>query len=137
MDKDKLISDLKELDDIEFEVVFIDKVYKKLKAVLNSDSKSPTLLLVYMGILDTLRSYVSLAKETDRTIPYDEIVDLIIHNGDEFLSSVAADESKYMYVMQSLSKINNLVKDLMLLLKIDLMKNDKYEHLRIKIDEEA
>lgn len=129
MDKEKLINDLKELDDVEFETVFIDKINKKAKDAVNMDVKSPTLLLVYMSIIDTLRGYKSIASEINRQIHHKEVIDLIIDKGDSFLSSVASEETNYMYVAKSLSEIHDLTKDLMLLLKKDLLSKDEYAHL--------
>lgn len=130
MDKEKLINDLKELDDTEFEIVFVDKVTKKVKDALCMDVKSPTLLLVYMGIVDTLRSYELLATEINRQIHHKEVIDLVISKGDSFLSSVASEETNYMYVAKSLSEIQDILKDLMLLLKSNLLQKEEYAHLK-------
>lgn len=130
MDKEKLINDLKELDDTEFEIVFIDKINKKIKDAINMDVKSPTLLLVYMSIIDALRGYKSIASEIERSVNHEEVVDLVISKGDAFLSSVAREESSYMYVAKSLSDLYDLTKDLMLLLKKDLLDRDAYSNLK-------
>jgi hypothetical protein len=129
----KLVDSLSELNDLEFEIVFVDSVYKKLKSVYSTDSKSPTLLFIYYSVLETLKNYKLLAKEGNRDIPHKDIIDLIISKGDSYLSYVAEDESKQSYIQKSLSDSYDLTKLLLLNLKSELTELPKYADLKSKM----
>ena len=60
---------LKDLNDLEFEIVFVDTVYKKIKQVDKPDIRTSTLLFIYMSIVESLKKYKALAIETGRNIP--------------------------------------------------------------------
>lgn len=126
----KLVDSLSELNDLEFEIVFVDSVYKKLKSVYSTDSKSPTLLFIYYSVLETLKNYKLLAKEGNRDIPHKDIIDLIISKGDSYLSYVAEDESKQSYIQKSISDSYDLTKLLLLNLKSELTELPKYADLK-------
>jgi len=121
---------LKELDDLEFEIAFIDSIYKKLKSLDKPGLRTETLLFVYMSVVESLKKYKSLAKDSNRTIPHEDVVDIIITKGDNFLSSVANDESRAPYTQQSLSEVREWSKDLLFMLKNELTDKPNYTHLK-------
>lgn len=129
-DSKTLISELSDLDDLEFEIVFIDSICKKLKQVYEKNMKSASLLFVYYSIVESFKKYKEIATEANRSIPHKDIIDALISKGDTFLSSVADDEDKSMYAFKSLESVYETVKDLMLALKVELVKLPKYEHLK-------
>ena len=121
---------LKELNDLEFEIVFVDTVYKKIKQVDKPDIRTSTLLFIYMSIVESLKKYEALAIETGRTIPYKDMIDIIIAKGEHYLISVCDEEAKANYVQQSLRTLYDLTYNLMTLLKSELIATPKYEHLK-------
>lgn len=133
---DKLREQLKDLDDTEFEIIFIDVVCKKLKSLDRPGIKIATLLFLYMSVVDSIKKYKELAKEFNRTIPHEEIVDLIITKGEAFLTKVANDTNEDVYASaaaytaQEVVNMHELVKELMLVLKKELVNTDKYSYLR-------
>jgi hypothetical protein len=129
-EKLSLIEKFKDLSDLEFELVFIDSIYKKLKSLDRSNIRSTTLLFMYMSIVESLKKYRSLSIDGNRIIPHEDVIDLLINKGDSFLSSVAKDENKALYVEQSLSTVYDLVKDLWFVLKNELTDSPKYAHLK-------
>lgn len=140
MEKDEKIESLKEqlkdLDDTEFEIMFIDSICKKLKSLDRQDIKSNTLLFMYMSVIDSIKRYKELAIEFDRQIQHADAVDLIISRGESYLTDVANDNtadvysSKAMLVSKEISELYDIVKDLLLVLKSDLVNTPKYEYLK-------
>lgn len=126
----EIVDRLKDLSDIEFEILFIDDIYKKLKHIGKPGVRSESLLVVYLSIIDTLKKFKLLATEGGRSIPHEESIDMIISKSEAFLSSVADDDSKVMYTFQSLSAAQSFVKELLLQLKKELTETPKYSHLR-------
>lgn len=121
---------LKDLNDLEFEIVFVDAVYKKIKQVDKPDIRTSTLLFIYMSIVESLKKYKALAIETGRNIPHKDMIDIIIAKGEHYLISVCYDEAKANYVQQSLRTLYDLTYNLMTLLKSELIATPKYEHLK-------
>ena len=121
---------LKDLNDLEFEIVFVDTVYKKIKQVDKPDIRTSTLLFIYMSIVESLKKYKALAIETGRNIPHKDMIDIIIEKGEHYLISVCDDEAKANYVQQSLRTLYDLTYNLMTLLKSELIATPKYEHLK-------
>lgn len=121
---------LKELNDLEFEIVFVDAVYKKIKQLDKPGIRTSTLLFLYMSIVESLKKYELLAKETNRDIPHKDMVDIIIAKGERYLMSVCDEEDKANYVQQSLRTLYDLTYNLMTLLKSELIAIPKYEHLK-------
>lgn len=140
MEKDEKIESLKEqlkdLDDTEFEIMFIDSICKKLKSLDRQDIKSNTLLFMYMSVIDSIKRYKELAIEFGRQIQHADAVDLIISRGESYLTDVANDNtadvysSKAMLVSKEMSELHDIVKDLLLVLKNDLVNTPKYEYLK-------
>lgn len=121
---------LKELNDLEFEIVFVDAVYKKIKQLDKPGIRTSTLLFLYMSIVESLKKYKALAQELGRTIPHKDMVDIIIAKGERYLMSVCDEEDKANYVQQSLRTLYDLTYNLMTLLKSELVAAPKYEHLK-------
>ncbi len=121
---------LKEFSDLEFEIAFIDSIYKKFKSLDNPDLRTETLLFMYMSVVESLKKYKTLAKESDRTVPHEDVVDLILDKGDGFLRSVAFDEMKAPYVQQSLFDLREWSKSLLFTLKKELVGTPEYSHLQ-------
>lgn len=121
---------LKELNDLEFEIVFVDAVYKKIKQLDKPGIRTSTLLFLYMSIVESLKKYKALAQELGRTIPHKNMVDVIIAKGERYLMSVCDEEDKANYVQQSLRTLYDLTYNLMTLLKSELVATPKYEHLK-------
>lgn len=130
MDTDSTVESLKELDDLEFEIMFVDNIYKKLKSLDKPDMRTETLLFMYMSVVEALKKYKALAKEGNRTVPHEDVVDLILSKGEGFLTSVANDNSKAPYTQQSLSDLREWSKSLLLMLKMELLDKPKYTHLK-------
>lgn len=124
------LESLKELNDLEFEIVFVDTVYKKIKQVDKPDIRTSTLLFIYMSIVESLKKYKALAIETGRTIPHKDMIGIIIAKGEHYLISVCDEEAKANYVQQSLRTLYDLTYNLMTLLKSELIATPKYEHLK-------
>ena len=130
-DKEKLVDSFKDLDDLEFEILFIDSVYKKLKSVLDKhDARTATLLFIYYSVVETVKKFKSLAADSNRSVPHEDAVDLIISKSEGFLSDVANNEEKAPYAYQSLFSVFELVKSLLFMLKSELVNNPKYAHLK-------
>lgn len=133
---ESLIEKFKELDDLEFEIIFIDSICKKFKALDNREIRSATALFMYYSIIESIKKYKQLATEGNRTILHEDAVSLLIHKGDEFLSTVAEEEDKSMYVYRSLSDSREIAKELMLVLKQELLDTPKYQHLKSSLSTE-
>lgn len=130
-DKESLLDSLKELDDLEFEIMFIDSVYKKMKYVLDEHTvRTETLLFIYYSIVESLKKFKSLAEESKRTVPHEDAVDLIISKSESFLTNVASNEEKAPYAYQSLAAVYELSKSLLFMLKSELVDTPKYAHLK-------
>lgn len=129
-DIEKIVESLKELSDLELEIIFIDSICKKLKQIKNSEVKSETLLLVYLSIIETLKKYKTIAQEGKRDIPHKDAVDLIIDKGESFLSSIASDETRVPYTQKSLLDMYDFVRDFMVMLKKELTADSKYAYLK-------
>lgn len=124
------LESLKELNDLEFEIVFVDAVYKKIKQLDKPGIRTSTLLFLYVSIVESLKKYKELAVETDRTIPHKDMIDIIIAKGEHYLISVCDEEDKANYVQQSLRTLYDLTYNLMALLKSELVATPKYTHLK-------
>lgn len=126
----EIVDQLKDLSDLEFEILFIDDICKKLKRIDKPGVRSESLLVLYLSIIDTLKKFKLLAAEGGRSVPHEEAIDMIISKSEAFLSSVADDESKVMYTFQSLSTAHSFVKELLWQLKKELSETPEYSHLR-------
>ena len=130
-DINNLSEQFKDLNDEEFEIVFVDSIYKKLKTLVEkSDIRTATLLFAYYSVVETLKKYKSLATEINRDIPHKDVIDMIISKCDSFLSSVAENEDKALYVHKSISEIYELTKELLFMLKSELVEMPEYKHLK-------
>lgn len=127
---ENVIDSLKELDDVEFEIMFIDNIFKKLKSLDKSDIRTETLLFMYMSVIEALKKYRDLAKEGNRTIPHEDVFNTILTKGETFLASVANDEAKVPYTQKSLLDLREWTKNLLLVLKKELLERPKYSHLK-------
>lgn len=127
---ENVIDSLKELDDVEFEIMFIDNIFKKLKSLDKSDIRTETLLFMYMSVIEALKKYRDLAKEGNRTIPHEDVFNTILTKGETFLASVANDETKVPYTQKSLLDLREWTKNLLLVLKKELLERPKYSHLK-------
>lgn len=128
---DSLTDQFKDLSDLEYVIAFVDSVYKKLKSVVdNKEIRTNTLLFLYMAVVESLKRCRQSAEEANRVIPHSDVLNLIISKGDLFLSSVASDESKAPYVSKSLSDMYELVKELLYMLKSELVSSPEYSHLK-------
>lgn len=128
--REKLIDQLKDLNDLEFEILFIDDLAKKLKHFDHGEVRTHTQLLLMMSIVDSLKSYLQLAEQANRTVPNKDIIDLITDTCEDYLRSVADNEDNALYSHKSLLKVNEIVKELLFKLKSDLVNIPKYEHLK-------
>ena len=127
---ESIVESLKELNDTEFALMFVDSVYKKLKSLDKPSIRTETLLFMQMSVVESIKKYKSLANDGNRTIPHEDAFDLIISKGESFLKSVANDETKAPYVQQSLSDLREWSKDLLFVLKKELLDDPKYSHLK-------
>lgn len=127
---DKVIESLKELDDVEFEIMFIDNIYKKLKQLDKPDMRTETLLFVCYSVVEAIKKYIGLAKEGERTIPHEDVLNTILSKGEEFLTLVANDEAKALYSQKELSELREWSKSLLFVLKKELLERPKYAHLQ-------
>jgi len=127
---DKVIESLKELDDVEFEIMFIDNIYKKLKQLDKPDMRTETLLFVCYSVVEAIKKYIGLAKEGERTIPHEDVLNTILSKGEEFLTLVANDEDKALYSQKTLSELREWSKSLLFVLKKELLERPKYAHLQ-------
>ena len=130
MDK-TLIEQFKDLNDLEFEIIFIDSICKKMKTLNQQEVRIATMLFMYMSIIESLKKYKQLAADSNRTIPHAEAINMLITKGDLFLSSVAAEgEDRSYYVYKSLSDVYEFAKDLLAVLKGEMTEDPKYAHLK-------
>lgn len=126
----EIADQLKDLSDLEFEILFIDDICKKLKRIDKPGVRSESLLVLYLSIIDTLKKFKILAAEGGRSVPHKEAIDVIVSKSEAFLSSVADDESRVMYTFQSLSTAHSFVKELLWQLKKELSETPKYSYLK-------
>lgn len=126
----EIVDKFKDLNDLEFEILFIDDICKKLKRADRSEIRSESLLIIYLYIIDTLKKFKFLAAEGDRSVPHEDAINMIISKSEAFLAKVANDESQAMRTAQSLSIAHSFIKDLLLQLKKELTDNPKYSYLR-------
>ena len=126
----EIVDKFKDLNDLEFEILFIDDICKKLKRADRSEIRSESLLIIYLYIIDTLKKFKFLAAEGDRSVPHEDAINMIISKSEAFLAKVANDESQAMRTAQSLSIAHSFIKDLLLQLKKELTNNPKYSYLR-------
>ena len=126
----EVVDQLKDLSDLEFEILFVDDICKKLKLIDKPGVRSESLLIMYLSIIDTLKKFKLLATEGGRSIPHEEAIDMIISKSEAFLSSVADNESKAMYTFQSLSAAHSFVKELLWQLKKELAETPEYSYLK-------
>ena len=129
-DTEKLVETFKNLSDLEYEIVFIDSVYKKLKSVTRQDIRTTSALFIYMSVVETLKKYKNYASIGNRTVPHEDVVDLVISKGESFLRNVANDESKAPYTCQSITDLYDIVKDLWYVLKSELLDTPEYAYLK-------
>lgn len=132
MSNSDYLENLKEFTPIEFELVFVDSIYKKLKSIVDQKSvKSEMILLIIFSVAETLKKYKLLAEESSREILHKPILELILTKCENYLSSVADDTDKASYAYQSVSDIYEVVKELVLLIKSELVDTPSYNHLKI------
>lgn len=132
--KEKLINELKDLSNLEFEILFIDDLCKKLKKCDRSEIRTNTLLLLNMSTADALKSYIQLAEEANRDIPHKDVIDLIINKCEDFLKTVASDENYAPYAHKNLTNVYEIVKELLFKLKDELVTMPKYAHLKPNLE---
>lgn len=125
-----IVEQFKDLSDLEFEILFIDDICKKLKSVDNAEIRSESLLIVYLNVIETLKKFRFLAKEGGRTIPHEDAINMTIDKSEAFLTKVADDETQAMYVSRSLSTAYSFIKELLWQLKKELTETPKYAHLK-------
>ena len=130
MDKE-LIEKFKDLNDLEFEIIFIDSIHKKLKALNTSEVRVATMLFMYMSIIESLKKYKQLVADSNRHILHEEAINMLISKGDLFLSSVASNDEQAYYTFKSLSDFYEFTKDLLVLLKSELTEDPTYSHLKV------
>ena len=124
------LDSLKELNDTEFAILFIDNIYKSLKRFDKPDITTSSLLLLYLSVVNSLKKYKEVAEETEHKILYSEEIDSIIKRSELYLQKVAEDESKSLYVEQDIDTLTDLVKGVLLMLKKDLVELPKYSYLK-------
>lgn len=124
------LDSLKELNDTEFAILFIDNIYKSLKRFDKPDITTSSLLLLYLSVVNSLKKYKEVAEETEHKVLYSEEIDSIIKRSELYLQKVAEDESKSLYVEQDIDTLTELVKGVLLMLKKDLVELPKYSYLK-------
>ena len=124
------LDSLKELNDTEFAILFIDNIYKSLKRFDKPDITTSSLLLLYLSVVNSLKKYKEVAEETEHKVLYSEEIDSIIKRSELYLQKVAEDESKSLYVEQDIDTLTDLVKGVLLMLKKDLVELPKYSYLK-------
>lgn len=129
MDK-TLIEKFKDLNDLEFEIIFIDSICKKMKMLNTVEVRVSTMLFIYMSIVESLKKYKQLVADSNRIILHEEAINMLISKGDLFLSSVADNEDRAYYVYKSLSDVYEFTKDLLVILKDEMTKDPKYSYLK-------
>lgn len=130
-DKNKvdLIEQLKDLNDYEFEILFVDSIYKSIKVNVNNTlSRTHGLLFLLYSVVESYKKYKSYANDSNRTVPHEDVVDLIINKCDNYLSSV--DEANSVYISKVLNDILDLTKALLLTLKSEIVEFDEYKYLK-------
>ena len=127
---DNNLDSLKELNDTEFAILFIDNIFKSLKRFDKPDITTSSLLLLYLSVVNSLKKYKEVAEETEHKILYSEEIDSIIKRSELYLQKVAEDESKSLYVEQDIDTLTELVKGVLLMLKKDLVELPKYSYLK-------
>lgn len=127
---DNNLDSLKELNDTEFAILFIDNIYKSLKRFDKPDITTSSLLLLYLSVVNSLKKYKEVAEETEHKVLYLDEIDSIIKRGELYLQKVAEDESKSLYVEQDIDTLTDLVKGVLLMLKKDLVELPKYSYLK-------
>jgi hypothetical protein len=127
------LESLKELDDLELEILFMDMIYKKLKQMSNNTVYTHILLMSYFSVVETLKKYKTVAEELNKNVPHLETINIMQHNIEDFLTEVANNESRAMYVHKSISQVYEFSKEIMLSLKRELVKQPKYEYLKPKL----
>ena len=124
------LDSLKELNDTEFAILFIDNIYKSIKRFDKPDITTSSLLLLYLSVVNSLKKYKEVAEETEHNVLYSDEIDSIIKRSELYLQKVAEDESKSLYVEQDISTLTDLVKGVLLMLKKDLVDLPKYSYLK-------
>lgn len=124
------LDSLKELNDTEFAILFIDNIYKSLKRFDKPDITTSSLLLLYLSVVNSLKKYKDVAEETEHKVLYSDEIDSIIKRSELYLQKVAEDESKSLYVEQDIDTLTELVKGVLLMLKKDLVELPKYSYLK-------
>ncbi len=127
---DNNLDSLKELNDTEFAILFIDNIYKSLKRFDKPDITTSSLLLLYLSVVNSLKKYKEVAEETEHKVLYSDEIDSIIKRSELYLQKVAEDESKSLYVEQDIDTLTELVKGVLLMLKKDLVELPKYSYLK-------
>ncbi len=127
---DNNLDSLKELNDTEFAIFFIDNIYKSLKRFDKPDITTSSLLLLYLSVVNSLKKYKEVAEETEHKVLYSDEIDSIIKRSELYLKKVAEDESKSLYVEQDIDTLTELVKGVLLMLKKDLVELPKYSYLK-------
>jgi hypothetical protein len=129
-DIENILESFKNLSDLELEIVFVDGVFKKLKQLDKQGIRSETLLFMYMSIIETLKKFKTIALEGKRNIPHEAIINIAINKGEDFLRSVANDENLAKHVSKSLSDESDLIKELLLILKSEMVELPEYSNLK-------
>ena len=124
------LDSLKELNDTEFAILFIDNIFKSLKRFDKPDITTSSLLLLYLSVVNSLKKYKEVAEETEHKVLYSDEIDSIIKRSELYLQKVAEDESKSLYVEQDIDTLTDLVKGVLLMLKKDLVELPKYSYLK-------
>ena len=127
---DNNLDSLKELNDTEFAILFIDNIFKSLKRFDKPDITTSSLLLLYLSVVNSLKKYKEVAEETEHKVLYSDEIDSIIKRSELYLQKVAEDESKSLYVEQDIDTLTELVKGVLLMLKKDLVELPKYSYLK-------
>lgn len=127
---DNNLDSLKELNDTEFAILFIDNIFKSLKRFDKPDITTSILLLLYLSVVNSLKKYKEVAEETEHKVLYSDEIDSIIKRSELYLQKVAEDESKSLYVEQDIDTLTELVKGVLLMLKKDLVELPKYSYLK-------
>ena len=107
---DNNLDSLKELNDTEFAILFIDNIFKSLKRFDRPDITTSSLLLLYLSVVNSLKKYKEVAEETEHNVLYSDEIDSIIKRSELYLQKVAEDESKSLYVEQDIDSLTEVVK---------------------------
>lgn len=129
-DHNKLLNELKDLNDIEFETLFVDVINKKLHQLVYKEIRVSTLLFMIMSISDTIKKYLQLINESNRTIPHNEIIMLLLNKSDKFLQAVANNEDQANYAAKTINELYDISKNLLLKIKSELINMPKYTYLK-------